>query len=415
MKKVTAVINLKGVLTLVIILAIIDLSVAFLLAPVTTRFVQEAINRHTPARIIVEGVKFHPALLSLGISRVQVYDPEDHSRIILQADGASARLSILSLLKRRAGLAHLTLDRVQAEAVRDASGRFNFEKLAEPESKSKWDNIKDALSFKKKMDGFGNAYDKYKKFLKKKESEKSGIQKVYEARVAELPRGRLVSFESPSDPVFEVGRIQLKNADIVVQDAGKSLPPFRNVSLVIKGFRREVSGNTALDAFTIKGEFEASKKGSFDIRFDDDKEGVTSSARIQNLDLGAYQSLYAESLPVSFSRGWLTLDNDTRSSVDQMRSRNHLILEDYTLAPGGKLSALGVAAGPVMNALNSRSKLELKFEIGGTPERPDLGVFQKELMKSLGVDIESMLKQGLEQGITKDTVNQWSEKIKSLF
>ncbi|MGH7197851.1 MAG: DUF748 domain-containing protein [Candidatus Omnitrophota bacterium] len=395
MKKLSF-INVRGIVTLVAVLALIDAGVAFGLAPLLTRFTQDQFNQFSETKIVIGSVRFHPALLSFGVSGAEVFDPQTQTRLF-HAEHASLRLSPVSLLRRRLGFSKVTLRDVELEAVKDATGRYNFEMGPKP---SKMELLKQLV---RKDDLYGRLYENFKKLAEMNRKVKRKPAGPPDREVAELAKGRIVRFDVARDPVFEVGHFEMVNGTFVLKEKGGSIPPFRQVYILLKNFKCYRSKEVSFSDLEAKGKFEAEKKGSFHLDVRQKKEVATVDADVKNLDLAAFAPIYEDSLPVSFEKGFLSLDSKSRMAGDTLDSENRLKLAEHTMVAKKTLGVWEGPTGPIVDAINKRPIFEMKFHIGGTPDKPSFSGFQEVLMDLLKEDLQQLAAGG------------WKEKIKSFF
>jgi hypothetical protein len=396
MKNKLAFLNLRGILTLVAVLAIVDVGVAFGLAPILTRFAQDQFNQFSDTKIVIGSVRFHPALLSFGISGVEMFDPQSQTRI-LRAEHASLRLSPVSLSRRRVGFSKATLRKVEIEAVQDTTGRYNFEIGPKP---TKMEMLKRLV---RKDDLYGRLYENFKKLTEMNRRLKRRPEGPRENEVTELARGRLVRFDVARDPVFEVGRFELVDGTFVLREKGGSVPPFRQVNILLENFKLYRSNEVSFTVLEAGGKFEAEKKGSFHLDVRQKKETASIDADVKNLDLAAFAPVFEDSLPVTFEKGFLSLDSKSRMTADALESDTRLKLAEHVMAAKKTLGVWEGPTGPIVDAINKRPVLEMKFKIGGTPDDPSFSGFQQVLMDLLKEDLQQLAAGG------------WQEKLKSFF
>ncbi len=415
-KKFVGVFNLRGILILVGTLAMIDLGVAWGLSPWITRHAQGLTNQYTKAKIYIDGVRFHPFLMSLGVSEFEIFDPDNPEQSIFRAGHVAARVDLWALLKKEIWLSTLSFRRVEIEAVKDRNGRLNFEKIAMPPADAgSWQKVKGFFGAEQR-DWYGKLYENFKR-VSEMNKKKKETDKTVSANVATLSRGRRVRFDSAADTVFGIRHLELKNGTAALREGGREIPPIRNVYILMKGFRLNRANQVSFRTLKAKGDFELQKRGAFSLDVDSKKDGATADADIRNLDLGAFAPLYEGSLPVSFERGFLSLDSKSRIQGEVLESKNHIKIEDHVIVSKKTLGFFGGVDGPILAALNKRPSFELKFNIGGTPEAPSFGGFHEALMKLVGDDLKNVLASGLAGGGEGggSAIDKISEKFKSLF
>ncbi len=396
MKPKLSFLNLRGVVTLVAVLALVDVGVAFGLAPILTRFTQDQFNQFSDTKIVIGSVRFHPALLSFGVSGIEVFDPQSQTRLF-QAEHASLRLSPVSLLSRRLGFSKITLKNVELEAVQDTTGRYNFEMGPKP---TKMEMLKQLV---RKDDLYGRLYENFKKLTEMNRRAKRKPDGPPENEVVELAKGKLIRFDIARDPIFEVGHFELVNGTFVLKEKGGSVPPFRHVHILLQNFKFYRSKEVSFSVLEARGKFEAEKKGSFDLDVRQKNETATVNADVSNLDLAAFAPVYEDSLPVSFQKGFLSLDSKSRMTGDALESETRLKLTEHVMVAKKTLGVWEGPTGPIVDAINRRPAFEIKFRIGGTPDKPSFSGFQQVVMDLLKEDLQQLAAGG------------WKDKIKSFF
>lgn len=399
-------INVKGIITLLVILVVIDLAVAFVLAPFLSKTVQAVVNQNTQAKIVIGTVRLHPLLLSAGISSVDVYDAEDASKRIFHGGPFNARLSVGALLRKRIAFAEIRVERAELEVVRDASGGLNIEKIGKQDKRSAIDTLK---AMADKRDWFRKAYEGAKKAHKRKQ-EKKKQQSVWKTRARELPRGYVVDFKTAEDPLLEAASLELKNTVVVFEDPKGKMPPFRNVEIIAKDLLVQTPSDISWKLLKISGDFEAARKGSFKLRMEEKADAHEFEAKLKDLDLAPLAPLYERSLPVTFTRGFLTLESDSVMKTESLLSKNRLKLEEAQMAAKTKWGFLGAADEAVLQALNSRASFDIQFEITGTPDKPSFSGFQTALMDLVKEDLKQLGAKGIQEK-AKGAL----EKFKNLF
>ena len=395
MKNKLSFLNVRGMVTLAAVLALADVGVAFGLAPLLTRFTQDQFNQFSDTKIVVGSVRFHPVLLSFGVSGVEAFDPQSQTRFF-RAEHAGLRLSLLSLSRRRLGFSKITLKNVELEAVQDATGRYNFEMGPRP---SKMEMLKQLV---RKDDLYGRLYENFKKLteMNRRMKRKSGPP---EKEVNELAKGRIVLFDVARDPVFEVGHFELVNGTFVLKDKGGRVPPFRHIHILLKNFKFYRSNEVSFSVIEARGKFEAAKKGYFSLDVRQNKETATVDADVKDLDLAAFAPVYEDSLPVSFEKGFLSVDSKSRMAQDTLDSETRLKLTEHVMVAKKTLGVWEGPTGPIVEAINKRPAFEMKFRIGGTPDKPSFSGFQQVLTDLLKEDLRALAAGG------------WQEKLKSFF
>lgn len=420
MKK-PAFLNFRGIIALIVILAVFDLGVAYLLGPAAAKAVESIVTRLTPAKFEIGRVELHPLLLRVAISDVRVYDPDHPELRIFKGDRLFAALDPLAVLSRRAGFWSVTVEGAELEVTHDEKGGFNIARLAKKDGKpeGKLEMLKKAVGLKD-QDWFKRVYNGVRDALKRK-AEARREKPVERTSVRELPKGRIVQFKTRPKPLLEVGSFELKNAAFVLKDAGRLLPSLRNVNSSVKSLCIAEGGAVSFASLKISGKAEGARPGSFDIELDEKKDAFTSKVDIRNVYIGAFEPLYAKSLPVFFERGFLTLKSSSHVTEAALESKNHVKLEDHRLAARMTLGVLSPVSEPVLAALNSRQSFELDFDIGGTPDKPSFSGFRKSLMDLVKDDLVGGMDKSLKEKASDlkdkagEKLGELGGKIKELF
>jgi hypothetical protein len=201
---------------------------------------------------------------------------------------------------------------------------------------------------------------------------------------------------------------------ISLEDAGRQLPSIRDIDLDVNGFKLLRSGGISFSTLSLKGKIPAERSCSFDAKLAQQGQSFTSDVNVRDLDMAAFRPFYENSLPVSFNRGFVTLESKSRMELDKLESSNHLRVDSHELVARKQFGLFGGAPDAVVAAINAHSPLDLRFQIGGTPDNPSFDGFQKELMKIVGEELKNGLVSGLKEDPGKK-LGEWSDKIKGLF
>lgn len=413
--------NIRGILLLALALTITDLAVAYGLSPLITDSVVDIVNRHTRAKIIIQDLRLHPALLTLTARTIEAADPDDPARRMFLADSFRASLDVVELLSGRVSLGSLTFKQVELTLVKDAQGDFNVEKLLKkkkPDAGGQgWtDGVKDW--FKRTAgrgdDWFGDAYGRAKDWVRKPAKDKTAAQAPGQREVREEPRGRVVLFYSPQDPMLKIGELRVDGGRIILTDRGGSLPPLEDVRFSLKKLTARRSGAVDFEGLAASGRLKTERQGSFDLELTRSPGRVRSRLKTEQLDLAPLKPLYEASSPVVFEAGYLTLDCKSELTAEAVNSKNKLRLEDYRMisTSGAKLGP--VPASVIVEALNRRKELELSFNIAGDPDKPSMSGFESTLWDIVKEDVGAHALQSLESK-TGAKLSELSEKLKKLF
>lgn len=411
-RRFAAALNVRGIVTVVAVLAAVDLAVAYAAAPWVTRFTQEQINRFSRTKVVVERVRLHPVLLSIDVDGFEVHDGKTRTRQF-RAERASMSLDAWAALSGRAGLSRLELDGARLEAVPDASGRYDVRQPTASEmAKGTIDFLKREVTGQR-VDFFRSSYDKLKDFLELNRKRRSADRSV---KVQERPmnRGRLVDFTSDADPVFTIGRLSLRNATLVVKASEGAVPAIRDLRCQLDGFRLLRGGGQGFSRLELEGRLDSEKPGRFSLSARTEGAAADVDARIEGLDLAAFGPLFADSLPVAFTAGTARLELRARLDEQSLSAKGRFRLDGHRLVARKRLGFLDAVGEPVIAAINRRQTFEMPFEIGGTPDRPAMAGFKDALFKLLADDLKGALAEGGAQGL-QEKGRALADKFKSIF
>lgn len=417
--RILGLVNLKGIALLAAVLTVCDLAVAYGLSPLMTDWAVRSVNRYTSSKIVIQNLRLHPVILTLTAKSIEAADPDDNARRMFLADSFRATLDPVELLTGRVSLGTLQFKQVELVLVKDAQGTFNIEKLMKKEPADKgsqeWaSGVKDW--FKQKTGGqkdwFGDAYDKAKKWVRKPSDAKDKSEKTREVR--EEPRGRVVSFNAAEDPIFKIGSVHIHGGRLVLTDKSGTLPPLEDLNFELTSFVLRRAGGFDFAGIRTAGTLRGEREGSFDLELNRSGGRIRSRIQTRHLDLSPLRPLYEDSSPVVFDRGLLTLDCRTELTAAAIDSHNDLKLEDYSMRSTTDAKLGPVPASLVVDALNRRKELELRFNITGDPDRPSMNGFETTLWNLVKDDLGSQALQTLESK-TGVSLSGLSEKLKKLF
>ena len=401
------IVNVKGIIILVIFLAVIQVGLGLLVSPIIGRSVIKSINKQTGAKISAKKINVWPLTLSCSLKDIKVFDPDNEKKRIALAQNASLRLSIIGLLSKRLVISSFSMSGAEINLKGESDGSFNVQKLVKPKSKEEEekkekDGALDRL--KEKKDWFGIAYDVIKKRYSKKAVKKKAAQQKEDKKIRKevkaLPCGRRIRFMTPSDRyLFQIQNFKIKDSQLKLEtDDGKTLN-IDKVAIHIKNIRLSSSEGICFDKFDARGS--VSKDGKFFGSFKQNHQAVICELSAKDIDVTAIKFIYEDSLPVDFKNGVVSINSLTKIINGSIDSNNSIILKDHTVLPkGGGKQVVGSIPLPIIcDALNKTNPVEMKFQITGTVDHPQFKGLQDTLLalaKPYIADVtENLKKQGL--------------------
>jgi len=415
--------NVKGIVILAIILAVIQMGVGFLISPAIGKIVIDQINKHSNVRITVDRVSVWPVTLSFSFKNLKIFDPDTNERIAA-VKGASARLSPIGLLSKRIVFSGINVSGAEIDVQTEPDGTFNIQKLAEPEKEPPSVGARARAWFDRlrgKKDWFSKVYEMFKQ----KSSKEAIEQKKTEAKeitreVQQLPKGRVVRFKTiRSGYLFEVRNLRVTGRARLKADTGEV--DVEKADIRMRGIAFDPERGVKIDGMYAKGSLRKEKEpaGSFDVsytqKFTRGSQKTMVDLDSSDLDLAALKFIYQDSVPVDVAKGKLSLRSSTLVIDDEISSDNSLVLRDHDLEPKSpnQMFAGLVPMSALCNAMNTINPVKLKFEITGTVENPKFTGFQDSLMKLVKPYLKNVLeetaKEEVQQGI-KDAVSGWLKK-----
>ena len=446
------VINTKGIIILAVVLLVIQLGVGLVLSPLVGKIVIEQLNKYGGTKIDVGSVNVWPLTFSCSLKDLKIFDPDNEKQRIALVRKASVGINPLALLSKRLVVSNLVVTGAEINLKGEPDGSFNIQKLARGEDSKKEAAQKGSVfdRFKKGKDLFTRVYDMVKNNASKKAAEKN-IKEHKEStkvkrEVVELPKGRRVNFTTLSDEyVFQIKNFAVKNAKIKVETQdGQSLEVEKG-DITISNLGIDPKKGARFDKISIAGGLikEGENAGSFDMDYrktfsrDTQKTAISFSAR--GVDLSAVSFVYQDSLPVDFSKGIIDVSSKTNILNGDLSSSNSIILKGQKVSPksGQQTAMVGmIPLSTICEALNQIDPVNLKFEIGGTVENPQLKNFQDTLLQLVKPYLSNITKTLKEQGVkalggllnketpaeggstaaaTDDTTSKAADAIKSFF
>ena len=129
------IVNVKGIIILVIFLAVIQVGLGLLVSPIIGRSVIKSINKQTGAKISAKKINVWPLTLSCSLKDIKVFDSDNEKKRIALAQNASLRLSIIGLLSKRLVISSFSMSGAEINLKGESDGSFNVQKLVKPKSK----------------------------------------------------------------------------------------------------------------------------------------------------------------------------------------------------------------------------------------------------------------------------------------
>jgi len=407
-------INIKGIAVLAVLLAAADLTVAFGVSPLLKDAAVTALNKNIDPEVSVGTIRIHPLFLSVTAADIEVRDPVDPAKRMFSGKSMTARLSLPALLSKKIYLSALGFKGFEFEVTRDENGVLNVEKLAEAPKDEEpfWKRLR----LPKKRDWFGTLYEKIKA-SQKKDEKKTKVEEKIDARVRALPHGSVVSFESPAETVFKIGKLRFQDGKLTLREDGQTLPAFENILIDARDLRWRRSGLMTAGRLRLEGEMETTRIGTFDVEARQNRKTHFINADLKDIDLSVLKPVYEDSLPVIFEKGFLSLESESRLTPGELASKNHLTLEEHQITASGGAGLSGFSGGLLTKALNRKPRIELDFRLGGTPEKPSFEGFQESLFEIVKDDLMSLKGEAASDLKEKagEALGELGSKVKSFF
>ena len=403
--------NIKGMVILIALLVLIQLVVGLVISPILAPIVIESVNKAAGTKIAIEKVYVWPLTLSCSLKNLKVFDPDNEKSRIALVKNASLRLSPIGLLSKRLIISRLGVSDAEITLKGEADGSFNVEKLVKPKGKTASQKASLFDRFKGDKDWFSRIYGMIKQksskeALEKKASEQKEAKSV-EREVTKLSRGRIVRFVKPADRyVFQIKDLSIKKSKITLTDASGESVDIDNASMYLKNIGLDPSAGAKFDALGARGVIKKNGKTAGDFKIDYSqsysrgRQVVDIDLSAKNIDLIAVKFLYADSLPVTFEKGELSVSSQTKIINGGLNSNDSLVLKDHLVIPKNQNEVVGFVPLPVIcDSLNKINPVKMKFRITGTVDNPQFEGFEEtllELVKPYLTDItQNLQKQGL--------------------
>jgi len=399
-------INIKGLITVVVLLAAFHLATGFLISPLVAQALVKNLNETSDLRLSVEKVNFWPLTLSLEVKNLKVFDPADTGRRLLLVAQARAHLSFLQLLAKRLVLEQAKVDGLRFAMAGEPDASFHM-----PTAGSRKTNLDLGLTFNKWKADWGQNKEemiaKVQKFLKE-DCSKEKLDKyklrfkqakaVAQKSVKKKLKGRIVEFKTPADSgLVELRAVGLENAYLSMQDQQNNTLAIDQGKIQASGVVYDPElGGLAYDSLVVAARIKASGAVAGSLRMksvnklEADKRRSEYDFTFQGLDLAALRFFYQSVLPVNLQKGKLDLESRTVFLDDALDSQNSLTLRDHSF--GGQEYA---------KVLDKINPLALSFKVGGTVFSPDF--------KDLDSSFNKLLQQNAKE-VIKETVKEEASK-----
>lgn len=378
------ILNIKGIILLLAALLVLDGAIAFGVSPIAKNIIVTAANKNLDPTIRVESLRIHPVLMNVSVKGLSAFNPENESERFFRAEKASVQLDIMALLRKRVWIDQLILKNVDLEVVKDSTGSLNITNMQDVSSDQtggKMEQIKGWLT-QGKRDWFSEVYDRVKAKTaksasgKKEESKKESVKR----EIRELPSGRVVEFVSSDSDLFRIKKIRLDGGKVVLNDRGNKLPPIEKINILIKNYRLKKNGLSEIAYFDAKGILGGRKNGSFEASMTTTSDSAKLKLNVTDADLPALDPFFEDSLPVRFNDGFVTASVDTSMEKGKLDSYQEIKLTSHSMVPRSKVSLTGLTSGVLLQTLSKIDPLELKFRIGGTPDKPSFDGLNQTLL-----------------------------------
>ncbi len=416
------IINIKGIIIILTVLVLIQVSFGFLISPFVKNKILVALSEHTSAKVTVDQMRIWPVTLSCSLKGIKIFDPEDENVRMASVSKASLRIGLLGLLSKRIVITSLNISGAEMNLKGEPDGSFNIQRIAVAEKKS--GNVTRKESGLKKDDN-KDWFSKIYKIAKNKASKRSQKNESVESKkmtktakkIPTQPIGRRVEFNSARKKyLFQIKELNLKNSSFILDLGNSETINISNAGGKIKGLSLDLSQGVSLNQLAIQaiidkngisaGEFEVGYSQSFK----KSKQIYQYRLLAKNVDLIAIRAIYKDSLPVNFTKGVLDITSQTEIINEELNSNNSITLKEHNLvAKNEKLGSPGMMSLSVIcAALNKINPAEMKFDITGTIDNPKFDGFQdvlKDLAKKQLKDVmENINKEGA--GALSDFLNK---------
>lgn len=416
--------DIRGIVILVVILCLIQLTLGLFVSPALGSFILGKINENGSIRVTADSINLWPVTLSLSAKNINVAFLDDGEyKKLLTVNKSSVRVSLLALLAKRAALSSVAMGKGELFLETGPDGKFKIEKITEPADKRGVAEKTGPLAFlegmQKKKDLFSKVYDLLKKrSMAKKEEKTSPVKTTVKANVANLPKGKRVTFVNPwKDYLFSAQNIDIKDVKVYFKaDDGRNID-MEKVNINLKDIAFDPLMGAKIGKLRMSGVLRKNNSDAGDIKIayysalKKDELVTDVNLRARDIDLEAIGFIYEDSLPVIFKKGILNIDSKTLVSGENIDSTSAISVKEHFLEPKSKgVLSIGTLTTPLIcEAINAMENPELKFKISGTLDKPEFKGFQDALQNLIKPYIGN-IKEGGISGV-KDAIGN----IKSLF
>lgn len=442
--------HIRNIIILAAILVVLQFGTGFLLSPFLSNYVIGKINKYSGLKIYIEKVNIWPLTLSVGLTNLKIFDPDDQTKIIAQIKVASLNISPLGLLSKRVVLSSIRIKGAEINVEGEPDGTFNIQKISSPQTSQREPKFPSEIidTTLKHKDLYSRAYNILKKKFSKnaltKQKTQAAQAKKTTKQVVNLPKGRRVEFKSAQNYLFEIkklaidGKINLKASD------GRSIE-IENARVYLNNLAFDPQLGSRIGKLTFSGQLKNAGFSAGWLKFlyssSLNKNVVKAEYEVslKDVDMQAVRFIYEDSLPVDIEKGNLELESHSVITDGNIDSNNKIVLSGQVLKPkSDELSFEGGTPLPIIcQILNGIDPIKLNFTITGTVDEPQFKGFTQSIMelvtpnmKNIGNFIKnnavSIIGQILDKNINKNTSNDNSndtnkekdqiiESIQSIF
>lgn len=404
--------NIKGIVILFTVLAIVHFGFAFFISPLLKNIVIEAINKQAGTKILIANVTVWPLTLSCSLKDIKVFDPDNASQRIVAVKNASLRIGFLALLSKRIVVSDLSVVGAQIDLKGEPDGSFNIQKIIPQKDKEKKPTDDIITKLKTKQDWFIRIYNLLKKQSAEQSAKKSSVKSKsaasIEREIKPLPQGRRVLFVKPSDQyLFEIKNLTVKNSSLKLEDDTGKILNIDQATITIKNIVLDPAVGGKFDKLNIKGIVtkDNQQMGNFSLNYArnivNNMSTIHNSFTAKDIDLLAIEPLYRDSLPVQFTKGTVNITSETIIKGDILDSQNTLTLQNHAMnakQPNQMVASI-IPASSVCNALNQINPVEMKFQITGSVEHPEFKGFQEMLITIVKPYLKNLSETAVKDGI----------------
>ncbi len=386
--------HIKNIIILLVILAVIHFGTGLFLSPLLSNYVIGKINKYSGFKISIEKASVWPLTLSVGLSNLKIFDPDDQTKRIAQVKSASVALSPLGLLSKRVVVSSIRIKGAQINVAGEPDGTFNIQKITKsqtPESAPKpaSEIFDETLKHK---DLYSQAYNILKNKFSKSSMDKQKAQSTQSKKttktVVDLPRGRRIEFKSAESYLFEISRFSIDGKINLKASDGRSID-IENVRVYIKNLAFDPTQGSRIGKVVFSGQLKNAGFSAGQVKFiyssslEKDALKAEYEVSLKDVDMQAVRFIYEDSLPVDIEKGSLELESRSVITDGNIDSTNKLVLSGQVLKPkGDSLSFDGSTPLPIIcQVLNGIDPIKLNFTITGTLDKPQFKGFTESIME----------------------------------